>query len=629
LTNPPDGDQRWTTRTIASRTGLTQSTVARTLKAAGLNPGRVPMHEPHADPMFEGRARVLVGLRMGQDQRLLAFAVADERPRTHRALEPHPAAAERFSRIWENTTGLITDLCSPARPQSAPEDHRGLLAYLERLRTGLPRAAKLHVIFDRPLAENVHRWLATRSDIITHHTPGVRSWQTIARRVVAASAAVLVDHGQDDGVPGVQAALTAWSCRPTPTRTAWEWTIEPTGTDLALASLNRRPSRTRRATALLEPGDALTALRVRHQPREGHRQPAYEYLLAVSSSADPTRVARQDCVNAMTVLAHLERTLNAAELAVLAYAADWWTKGKAVANELGITASALPGHRRRLQAACSGQSRMTYSSAVPDVDRAHRDRGRGGLNPVDQRIEDLQERWQDSLAAVDAEAHLRERLPGRGDRFGVLTQIVAVGDRGEWSIEDRQGEALVGVAIVADLRHRLPEIRLKWYDLARHAKARLADLGAAFGWDTAATWEDRKRLAARAAETAEVAVDAARPKPAASAPIETREYWEPNEPEIREFRNVVMSDRWRPQLEAHDDFGYWLDELDQVLTEMGVAPSSVEAVGLKMTNAQFTRVHGLALELAQSLTFGDEPAFVELAQQAAALKVALSALRSK
>jgi hypothetical protein len=131
------------------------------------------------------------------------------------------------------------------------------------------------------------------------------------------------------------------------------------------------------------------------------------------------------------------------------------------------------------------------------------------------------------------------------------------------------------------------------------------------------------------AETAEVAVDAAPPQPAASAPTATREYWEPNELAIREFRNVVMSDRWRPQLEAHDDFGYWLDELDQVLVEMGVDPAGVEPVGLKMTSAQFTRVHGLALELAQSLTFGDEPAFVELAQQAVTLKVALSALRAK
>jgi len=59
---PPDGGTHWSSRQMAKRTGLSQSTVSRIWRAFGLQPHRVEHWKLSKDPLFVEKVRDIVGL---------------------------------------------------------------------------------------------------------------------------------------------------------------------------------------------------------------------------------------------------------------------------------------------------------------------------------------------------------------------------------------------------------------------------------------------------------------------------------------------------------------------------------------------------------------------------------------
>jgi len=117
LESVPRGATHWSTRTMASATGLSQTAVSRIWRAFGLQPHRQETFKLSSDPMFVEKVRDIVGLYM--DPPLMAMVLCvDEKSqiqaldRTQPLLPLAPGIPERRTHDYERhgTTTLFAAL---------------------------------------------------------------------------------------------------------------------------------------------------------------------------------------------------------------------------------------------------------------------------------------------------------------------------------------------------------------------------------------------------------------------------------------------------------------------------------------------------------------------------------------
>jgi transposase len=77
---PPDGGTHWSTRQMATATGLNQTAVSRIWRAFGLQPHRVEHFKLSKDPLFVEKVRDVVGLYLDPPERAVVLCV-DEKVR--------------------------------------------------------------------------------------------------------------------------------------------------------------------------------------------------------------------------------------------------------------------------------------------------------------------------------------------------------------------------------------------------------------------------------------------------------------------------------------------------------------------------------------------------------------------
>lgn len=79
LEEAPANATHWGTRSMARRTGMSQSAVSRIWRASGLRPHRADTFKLSADPAFVEKLRDVVGLYLTPPDRALVLCV-DEKP---------------------------------------------------------------------------------------------------------------------------------------------------------------------------------------------------------------------------------------------------------------------------------------------------------------------------------------------------------------------------------------------------------------------------------------------------------------------------------------------------------------------------------------------------------------------
>jgi len=84
-TKPADGGTHWRTRTLAAKTGISKSTVARYLQAFQIRPHRVESFKFSTDPFFVEKLRDVVGLYLNPPDNALVLCV-DEKSQCQAAL---------------------------------------------------------------------------------------------------------------------------------------------------------------------------------------------------------------------------------------------------------------------------------------------------------------------------------------------------------------------------------------------------------------------------------------------------------------------------------------------------------------------------------------------------------------
>ena len=96
----PEDSTHWSTRSLARRCGLSQSTVSRIWRAFGLQPHRTETFKLSADHLFIEKVRDIVGLYLDPPDRAMVLCVDEksqiQAPGRSRPLLPmRPGQAER------------------------------------------------------------------------------------------------------------------------------------------------------------------------------------------------------------------------------------------------------------------------------------------------------------------------------------------------------------------------------------------------------------------------------------------------------------------------------------------------------------------------------------------------------
>jgi len=199
LAGPPRGATHWSTRRMASESGVSRDAVMRIWHAFGLQPHRVESFKLSTDPHFVEKVRDLVGLYLNPPERALVLSVDEKSQiqaldRTQLVFPIRPGLPERQSHDYtrhgttslfaalDTATGTVLGQCH------ARHRHQEFLKFLELIDQQVPGSLDVHLILDNYAThktEPVKRWLAKHPRYHVHFTPTSASWLNVVERFFA------------------------------------------------------------------------------------------------------------------------------------------------------------------------------------------------------------------------------------------------------------------------------------------------------------------------------------------------------------------------------------------------------------------------------------------------------------
>ena len=196
LESKPEDATHWSSRDMAKKVGLSQSTVSRIWRAFGLQPWRTEAWKLSADPQFVQKVRDIVGLYLDPPDGALVLCVDEKSQiqaldRTQPILPMRPGTAERWTNdyVRHGTTNLFAALVT-ATGEVIGRIHRRhrqqeFLRFLKAIDTETPSKLDLHLVLDNYGTHKtpaVRRWLASHPRFHLHFTATGGSWLNLVKR---------------------------------------------------------------------------------------------------------------------------------------------------------------------------------------------------------------------------------------------------------------------------------------------------------------------------------------------------------------------------------------------------------------------------------------------------------------
>jgi len=196
LESTPEDATHWSTRSMANRSGLSQSAISRIWRAFALQPHRSESFKLSKDPFFIEKVRDIVGLYLNPPDRALVLCVDEKSQiqaldRTQPLLPMRPGQIERRTHdyVRHGTTSLFAalDVKTGEVIGHCQRRHRSVefRKFLDRLDREVPAELDVHLILDNygtHKTEMIKRWLTKRPRFHFHFTPTGASWLNLVER---------------------------------------------------------------------------------------------------------------------------------------------------------------------------------------------------------------------------------------------------------------------------------------------------------------------------------------------------------------------------------------------------------------------------------------------------------------
>jgi transposase len=196
LETMPRDATHWSTRAMAARSGLGQTTIRRIWHAFALQPHRAETFKLSKDPLFVEKVRDIVGLYLAPPDKALVLCVDEKAQiqaldRSQPLLPMRPGQAERRTHDYRRhgTTSLFAalDVQTGKVVGECHRRHRSIefRKFLDTLDVAVPAALAVHLVLDNYGTHKtalIRRWLAKRPRFHLHFTPTGASWLNLVER---------------------------------------------------------------------------------------------------------------------------------------------------------------------------------------------------------------------------------------------------------------------------------------------------------------------------------------------------------------------------------------------------------------------------------------------------------------
>lgn len=199
LESLPQNETHWSTRGLARRVGMSQSSVSRIWRAFGLQPQRVETFKLSNDPYLVEKVRDIVGLYLNPPERAVVLCVDEKSQiqaleRSQPILPFRPGEVEKVTHDYlrHGTTTLFAalDTATGKVIGSCTKRHRAVefRSFLNTINRNVPKGQEIHLIIDNygtHKAAMIHQWLLRHPRFTLHFTPTYASWMNLVERFFA------------------------------------------------------------------------------------------------------------------------------------------------------------------------------------------------------------------------------------------------------------------------------------------------------------------------------------------------------------------------------------------------------------------------------------------------------------
>ena len=221
LESLPPAATHWSTRSLATQVGLSQSAVVRIGHAFGLQPHRTETFKVSTDPFFVEKVRDVVGLYVNPPDHAMVLCVDEKSQvqaldRTQPILPLRPGLPEQRTHDYERngTTSLFAalDIATGRGIGQCYRRHRHqeFLKFLEVVDSKIPSEGEVHLVLDNygtHKTPKVVRWFARHPRYRIHFTPTSASWINQVERWFAGITEKRIRRGSFDGVRSLEKAI--------------------------------------------------------------------------------------------------------------------------------------------------------------------------------------------------------------------------------------------------------------------------------------------------------------------------------------------------------------------------------------------------------------------------------------
>ncbi len=192
----PQGATHWSTRTLAAKVGISDSSVLRIWRANGLKPHLVETFKVSRDPQFVEKLQDIVGLYLSPPEHALVLC-CDEKSQVQALDRTQPGLPLKKGRAGtlthdykrHGTTTLFAALNTLDGSVIARCDnrhrHHEWLTFLRQIDRETPKDKALHLICDNYATHKhptVRGWVAKHPRFHVHFTPTSASWLNMVER---------------------------------------------------------------------------------------------------------------------------------------------------------------------------------------------------------------------------------------------------------------------------------------------------------------------------------------------------------------------------------------------------------------------------------------------------------------